>query len=222
MKKSITIITVLITLAFYMTSCNTKKGESAATSEAEEAAKATEGSHTYTADIERSKLRWLGTKVTGQHDGTINFKEGHIDIEEGRVVSGTFVFDMNSIVVLDLTDEVLNNKLVNHLKHNDFFAVDSFPHSTFEITAAEYLETPSNGNNYTISGNMTIRGVSKNISFPALVEINDNIIMAKGKVTLDRTEWNVKYGSGKFFKGLGDQMINDNFEIGIELIATKE
>ena len=202
-----------------MTSCNQKSAE---TSEAEEASIASGQSIAYAVNVNQSMLNWLGKKVTGQHNGTVNFSEGNLQVEEGKIVSGKFVFDMKSIKVLDLTDAKMNKTLTDHLISPDFFAVDSFPTSSFEITKAEMLDTPVDGNNYNISGNMTIRGISKNISFPANITVDESKVVAKGKVILDRTQWNVRYGSGKFVKGLGYKMIYDEFEVSLELTAEKQ
>jgi len=219
MKKNLTLFMVIIGMAFFMTSCNQKSAE---TSEAEEASIASGQSIAYAVNVNQSMLNWLGKKVTGQHNGTVNFSEGNLQVEEGKIVSGKFVFDMKSIKVLDLTDAKMNKTLTDHLISPDFFAVDSFPTSSFEITKAEMLDTPVDGNNYNISGNMTIRGISKNISFPANITVDESKVVAKGKVILDRTQWNVRYGSGKFVKGLGYKMIYDEFEVSLELTAEKQ
>jgi len=186
----------------------------------EEVAVASEQSMNYSIESDKSMLYWIGKKVTGQHNGTVNIKSGNLQTENQKIVAGNFIIDMTSIKVLDLTDEQLNEKLRTHLMHDDFFASDSFPEAKFEITSVDSIN--EGGNNQLVKGNLTIRGISNNIEIPANVSFKDNMLIAKGKVVLDRTLWNVKYGSGKFFKELGDKMIYDDFEIEIEISAIKE
>jgi len=128
--------------------------------------------------------------------------------------------DMNSIVNVDLTDAALNAKLTGHLKSDDFFGTAKFPVSKFEITKVDALNDPNKpGMNSTITGNLTIKDITKSISFPAEIRIENGVLNAKADFDIDRTEWNVKYGSGKFFENLGDKMISDNFNLKLSLTA---
>lgn len=172
-------------------------------------------------DIENSKLFWIGRKVTGMHNGTVGIKSGEILVKNDTVTGGKFEIDMSTIVDLDLTDEKMNKKLTGHLKSPDFFNVDSFPIAVFEITSAEKIANPTDSNNYKISGNLTIKGIVSNISFPAKIVATDGMVNAKATIVIDRTVYNIRYNSGKFFKNLGDKLINDEFEVSVDILAKK-
>ncbi|HMQ68202.1 MAG TPA: YceI family protein [Ignavibacteria bacterium] len=167
---------------------------------------------------EQSKLEWEGKKVTGKHNGTINIISGDLTEDNGKLTGGNFVVDFNSIKVLDLQDEGMNAKLTGHLKSEDFFSAEKFPSGKFVITSAAPLKDGSD-NNYTINGDLTIKGITNNISFPAKVNIGDNGITASADFNIDRTLWDIRYGSGKFFEGLGDKMINDEFNIKFKIAS---
>lgn len=127
---------------------------------------------------------------------------------------------MNTITVEDITDEESNQKLTAHLSSADFFDVKKYATSKFEITGVEKLqEVDAEGNNYKIMGNLTIKDITKNITIPANVSMDENQFTAEAKFSIDRTEWNIQYGSGKFFKGLGDKMINDAIDFELNLVA---
>jgi len=217
MKRIFLLSAVLISGIILMSSCNKKEKEN---TDAQEV-KLDKEAVSYPVDLANSKVLWLGKKVTGQHNGTINLKSGEVLVKNDTLTGGRFEFDMNSITDLDLTDEKMNAKLTGHLKSADFFNVDSFATATFEITSAEMIANPVDSNNYNISGNLTIKGITNNISFPAVIVSKDGMFNAKATIKVDRTLWNIRYGSGKFFKGLGDKMINDEFEVTIDILAQK-
>jgi len=172
-------------------------------------------------DTAASTMNWLGKKVTGQHNGTIKIAKGEIGLNENNlVVNGNFEVDMKSIVNLDLDDAEWNTKLITHLKSDDFFSVEKFPTSKFEITDVATLSDPAKPNfNSTVTGNLTIKGITKSISFPASIKFENGTLNAFADFDIDRTQWDIKYGSGKFFEGLGDKMISDNFNISFKLMA---
>jgi polyisoprenoid-binding protein YceI len=178
-------------------------------------------SQIFKVDTVSSSMNWVGKKVTGQHNGTIKISGGEVGIDKsGLVVAGNFEMNMKSINNLDLDDAGMNNKLINHLKSEDFFSAEKFPTSKFEITKVETLSDPAKPNfNNTVSGNLTIKGITKSISFPASIKIENGALSAFADFEIDRTQWEIKYGSGKFFENLGDKMINDNFNISFKLIA---
>ncbi|MFA5403887.1 MAG: YceI family protein [Ignavibacteria bacterium] len=178
------------------------------------------GSQVLKVDTSASTVNWHGKKVTGEHEGTIKLAKGEININKGSVVGGSFEIDMNTIVNLDLDDAEFNAKLINHLKSEDFFSVEKFPYSIFEITKVEPFNDPAMPNfNNTISGNLTIKGISKGISFPASIKIENGVLSSFADFDIDRTEWGIKYGSGKFFENLGDKVINDKFNIKLKITA---
>lgn len=167
-----------------------------------------------------SSIEWTGKKVTGQHMGTISLKEGWVDLDGGKLVDGMFTIDMTSIAVTDLEGKMKSN-LEGHLNSPDFFDVAKHKTGTFTIAKVEALAKPEAGNTHTITGKLTLKGIAKDVSFPAKVEITDGKMAAVASFTIDRTEWNIKYGSGKFFEGLGDKTINDDIELKLQLAAKK-
>ena len=186
------------------------------TARAEEPAK---GKSVYSIDTNKSKVHWVGKKVTGEHNGTISFYNGEIICEDDQPVGANIKMDMNTIACTDLTNEQWNTKLVGHLKSDDFFSVEKHPESVFKATAFEPKNGIENGNNYQISGELTIKGISHEISFPAKVEINNSGLLAVGTAIIDRTDYDIKYRSGSVFQDLGDNLIYDDFEITFELVA---
>lgn len=171
----------------------------------------------YKVDTEKSVLKWNGKKVTGEHSGTIKLSDGSLTADGGKLTGGAFTFDMNSIVNTDLTDAGYNAKFIGHMKSEDFFNTAKFPTSTFKITKV----TPKGGNVYDITGNMTIKGITNAVTFPATVKMNGNTIEADGKATLDRTKYDIRYGSKSFFENIGDKAIYDDFTVEMKLVAGK-
>jgi len=168
---------------------------------------------TYTVDAAKSTITWVGKKVTGSHNGTIALQSGSLAVNGKNVTGGTFTIDMNSI-----KDADGSAKLEGHLKADDFFGVAKFPTSTFVIT-----KVAGSGANVTVSGNLTIKGITKPLSFPATVTVNaDGTVSAlAGKIVVDRTKYDIKYGSKSFFDSIGDKAINDEFELAVKLVAKK-
>lgn len=163
-----------------------------------------------------SKLEWEGEKVTGKHTGTVAFKSGELKVKEGKLVGGSFETDMNAIVVTDLEGE-WKDKLEGHLKNEDFFNSSKFPTAKFEITKVEY--TPNERTNYKITGKLTIKGITNEVSFPAKVNLVGHTLTAATEFKIDRTKWDIKYGSGQFFSDLGDKAIYDEFLVKIAIVA---
>jgi polyisoprenoid-binding protein YceI len=164
-------------------------------------------------DTSKSSVKWLAKKVTGEHYGTIGIKESNLVLKDGNVTSGKVVIDMNSIVCTDITDSESNAKLVGHIKSDDFFAVNSFPRSELVITSVE-----SNGNTHSFSGNLTIKGITNPVSFKAISSKEGNSTVYKGTLTVDRSKFNVRYGSKSFFDNLGDRVIYDEFTLDFNLV----
>jgi polyisoprenoid-binding protein YceI len=168
---------------------------------------------TYTVDAAKSTITWVGKKVTGSHNGTVGLQSGTLAVNGKNVTGGTFVIDMASI-----KDADGSAKLEGHLKADDFFGTAKFPTSTFVIT-----KVAGSGANVTVSGNLTIKGITKPLSFPATVTVNaDGTASAlAGKIVVDRTKYDIKYGSKSFFDSIGDKAIDDNFELAVKLVAKK-
>lgn len=163
-------------------------------------------------DVSKSTVKWLGKKVTGQHTGTISVKEGSLEIAGGKVTGGKVVIDMNSIVDSDLTDPNWNAKLVGHLKSDDFFGVATYPTADLVVTKVE---------GSTFSGNLTIKGITNPTTFIATASKDGKSTVYKGTITIDRSKYNVKYGSKSFFENLGDKVIYDEFTLDFNLVVTE-
>lgn len=216
MKSTFLKITLFTFIAAGAISCkNTEKETETAL---EEAAEATEMASEYTVDTEASQIMWEGSKPTGTHHGTIKIASGTVHLNEGKVEAGNFVIDMNTINDLDLEGED-KAKLEAHLKgtvegkEGDFFNVKEYPTAKFEMTGIE---------NNVVKGNLTIKDKTNAIEFPATVTMEGDKMMLKSEAfELDRTKWDVNYGSKSIFPNLGDKFINDTMKITVDLVATK-
>ncbi|NHB69300.1 YceI family protein [Perlabentimonas gracilis] len=221
-----TIFIMMAVLAVGATSCmQSPEGEKVKSDDATEIHFA-ELANTVTPNLALSKVEWLGTKPTGTHYGTLSIKEGSLFVKDGELTGGVFVLDMNSIVVLDIDDPKMNENLVGHLKSADFFLVDSFPTATFKFSTVTPLElsTEVEGKvnpTHRIEGNLTMRGITRRVNFPAKIKIDEQGISAKTpQFVINRTEWNVNYGSKSVFANLKDNFIHD--EIGITITIRTE
>ena len=165
-------------------------------------------------DSDPAAITWVGKKVTGSHTGTVALKSGEVVLNGESVKSGNFQIDISKVAVKDIEDPKFNAKLVGHLKSPDFFSAEAFPVVEFKIISSSALpEALPTGESVLIKGALTIKGMSQEVEFPAKVSVKDGHAEASGKVTLDRTKWDIRYGSGKFFQGLGDKLIYDQFEV---------
>ena len=164
----------------------------------------------YKIDAEKSKITWVGKKVTGQHTGTVNLSEGNFTSKENKITGGTFSIDMTS-----LKDADANARLETHLKSDDFFSTEKFPETTFVTSNIE----SKGGDQYIVKGNLTIKGITNEIEFPATIQISNDQLSAKAKILVDRTKFDIKFRSGNFFENLGDKVIEDNFELNVELVG---
>lgn len=196
---------------------DTQVKDSAKAAEVKDESKAAE----MTVNTETSVLNWKGEKPTGSHNGTVNLKSGTLKIADGKPQAGKFVFDMSSITVDDIEDAEDNAKLTGHLKSTDFFSVDSFPTASFEITEIKQIEAENAS--HKVSGNLTVKGITKNISFNSNITVNEEGFTAKAEpFKIDRTEWKVNYNSGKFFDNLKDRLIKDDIILSFDVQGKKE
>lgn len=164
---------------------------------------------TKTVNTEESSVLWTGKKVTGSHTGTINIKSGSLEFEKGKLSGGTITMDMTSIVCTDMGPDGAR-KLEGHLKSDDFFGVPNHP--TAELVITGVAEGSANGG-MNITADITIKGTTKSITFAAdITEAG-----ASAKIVIDRTDFDIRYGSGSFFDNLGDKTIYDDFELVVDL-----
>jgi len=169
----------------------------------------------FTIESAQSNIDWVGRKVTGAHNGTISIKEGTLTLTDGQLAGGEFTIDTTSIKILDVTDPGTNAQFAGHLASPDFFASEQYPEAKFVITLAE----PAGESNYNIEGNLTIKGITRPVSFIAVVNNANGTISASGKVVVDRTLYDMKFRSGNFFKDLGDTLIYNNFDLNVSITA---
>ena len=162
-------------------------------------------------NIKESRVEWVGEKIGGQHEGNIQIKSGYLEIENDKIVSGNFVIDMTTITNTDLEDEGYNQILVGHLKSDDFFGVDTYPTANFTLTKSSKL---SNGK-ATLTGDITIKGKTESISFEVVKQGKEYTT----KIEIDRSKFDVRYGSDSFFDNLGDKAIDDIFTLEIKLVV---
>jgi polyisoprenoid-binding protein YceI len=179
--------------------------------------------NTYITDVENSEIKWVGKKVTGEHWGYVPLDAGIMHVKDGRLVSGEFTANLNLLNVKDIEDEEMNAKLEGHLKSPDFFSVAKYPQAYFKINKALVNAFASDGEpNYTLSGELTIKGKTHPITFPAIVKIEDNKINAKANFVFDRAKYDIRFNSGSFFENLGDNLIYDEIPLSINIVAEIE
>jgi len=162
-----------------------------------------------------STVTWKAKKVTGEHFGKVPLNDSNLDYTNGRITGGSFEIDMTALTVEDITDATSNKRLTDHLKSDDFFSVANHGKSSFKITEAK----TSNGKDYEIKGNLTIKGMTQPVSFPAKVETVGNKVIATAKIIFDRTKYDIKYRSGNYFENLADRLIYDDVELDVKLVA---
>jgi len=177
------------------------------------AANATPPETVYKLDLRRSAINWTGKKVAGSHSGNIYVKSGSIVMDKNKIKSGSFEIDMNSITCTDL-DADNGRKLVKHLQSEDFFNVAKYATAKFVITKATLLKDGS----YDITGDLTIKGITKPLSFKTTLDGKGSSKVAVGTITVDRTKYDIKYGSSNFFEGLGDKVIDNDFTLVLSLV----
>jgi polyisoprenoid-binding protein YceI len=193
MKKVLSLVTLFTALVLFMAFTKTAKTE------------------TFKVDTQLSSIDWIGRKVTGQHTGKIKISSGELLLTGKAVTGGSFLMDMTSIS----SD---SEKLTGHLKTEDFFAVEKNPTSKFQITKV----TAAGSDRINVTGNLTIKGITETITFPASVKKEGNSVVAVAKnVMVNRAKYDIRYGSKSFFNDIGNKAIDDEFELSINLVAKK-
>lgn len=174
----------------------------------------------FVVDTKQTQLHWKGSSLFNfnEHSGKVNISKGDLTVEKNVVTSGSIEVDMSTIVDTDNA-----TMLIDHLKSPDFFDTKKYPTATFKITKVEPISDGRPGQeNFSVKGDLTIKGITNPIDFPAKIEVNEKEVRAQGRFIIDRTKWNVKFGSGRFFDNLGDDTISDAIQFNINLYATKQ
>ena len=172
----------------------------------------------YVVDKAASKVKWEAKKVTGMHDGTVSFANGSIMANGNKISDGSFVIDMKSMANDDITDAGMKAKLMGHLASDDFFSIEKFPESKMVIKKV----TAVSGDEFKFLVDLTIKGITNPVEFNAKVTAVGDKLSADGVITVNRTLYGIKYGSGSFFQGLGDKVIYDDFTLTFSVVALKK
>lgn len=218
--KKIFIIPVVASMLF---ACNSpKNADEAKTGDAQKAAASSGAVYEIKSD---SKVQWRGVKPTGEHVGTVDITDGQVKVADGAVSSGGITIDLNSIVNHDLEGD-MNARLVGHLKSEDFFYTEQYPTAQFDIISIkEFTGAASEGDvtpTHEVTGNLTMRGETKSITFPAAISVSGNEVNVNtNEFAVDRTNWGINFKSKKIFAELKDDFINDmiNMKFDVTFVA---
>lgn len=244
MKTSISNFFITAVAVFACFSCSkSPKGESAVVNEAQEVAEVSENAEMYELNTSRSVITWIGSRPAKQHNGTINVSGGQIAVTDGNISGGEITIDIKSLKDKDLSGED-KAKLEGHLMSEDFFHADQYPTATFEIvevvpfdstyaieekeqfkskfTPASMKEFMVKDPTHKVTGNLTMRGTIKSVSFPAKISMDENSISAEAKFNIDRTDWNLSYGDeASVVDKAQDKFIYNTVNVGLNLLANK-
>lgn len=171
----------------------------------------------YKVDVTGSTIKWTAYKVTGKHFGKISLKSGSLEVSKTKLTKASFEVDMTTLTVEDISGEWAD-KLKGHLQSDDFFSIEK--HKTATFVSTKIVPTAKPGV-FSITGNLTIKGITKPITFDATTKIEGGKVVGTSTLKVDRTNYDIKYGSGKFFQGLGDKAIYDEFDLEVSLVASK-
>jgi polyisoprenoid-binding protein YceI len=170
------------------------------------------GQERLNADTAKTRILWTAEKVTGEHHGTINLKSGWLDWKDNQIVAGEFHIDMNTI-----KESEGNAKFEGHMRSDDFFSVEKFPVSTLIINRS----TPFDKGTGTLTGTLTIKGITNPIEFKAANQTKDDGMWFYANISVDRTKYDIRWGSGTFFDNLGDKTVFDEFKLKVNLFVKK-
>jgi polyisoprenoid-binding protein YceI len=174
----------------------------------------------YSINTGSTTIEWLGEKVTGEHKGMISAKKGDLHFDGDELTKVYIVMDMTSMTCTDIENAEYNAKLIGHLESDDFFSTANNPEATFTSTAVNLLDAKTG--KYEVTGNMIIKGKSHEQKFEVIAIKEGDKVSASAKIVINRTDYNVKYGSKSFFEGLGDKVIYDDFTLTVKMVANKQ
>jgi len=166
----------------------------------------------------RHDLEWEGKKVSGSHNGKVQLSKGWLKKDGDKIVDGYFEVDLTTMTCEDLKSPEWNKKLIDHLFSDDFFSVKDHPTATLKVNEA----IPKAGDKWVFNTDLTIKGITHPLIFEAELESKDGNLEFDADLVIDRTKYEIRYGSGSFFKGLGDKLIYDNFEVDMEVVLAVE
>ncbi len=226
-----TIILISLPFLLFQSCSNNPESFNVQAVEAKEVVQAVETMEVYTIDAEKSIIKWVGTKVIGQHKGILRLNEGKLSVQNDQIESGNVIIDMRSLKVTDMKEK-RGVKLTSHLMDDDFFNVEKYQTTTVEILKVvpitantsevdpeKHDATNQNPATHEISANLTMMDSTKMITFPAFIELRDNEIVTTANFNIDRTQWGLHYKAASSF---GDKRIYPMVNIEIEIFAVKE
>ncbi len=178
---------------------------------------------TWQVDIHESIIRWTGRNLFNFHHGTLKLSRGYFVIEGDTLTQSSFTIDMSSIACEDIRDQAMNQMLLNHLMDSDFFATEQFPEAIFMAMSVTAIPQENPGiPNYRVLGDLSMRGVTQPVGFPALIALNDEgDLIAQAQIEIDRTHWGVNYGSGRLFSWLDKHVVNDHVALHFKIVARR-
>lgn len=209
MRKNLIIVLIVLLSAAY----NCKKAPDAEKAEISPEKNTTEmeqpAGESFKLDTEGSVIKWIGTKVTGRHNGVVKIKSGEIFVENDKITGGNFIIDMTTIEDQSLEGE-LKQKLETHLKDTDFFEVQKYPEAKFVVTSVEPLEE---ADQYKVTGNLTMKGITKGVTFTSTIKKNEanKPTSATANFNIDRQLWGIIY------KGKADDLIANEINLDLDL-----
>ena len=220
-NKTLAIVATCTVLAFL--SCNNPpEGDNATITEKQEAAK--QSGMVFTVDSTDSKIKFIGHGVGKKHPGHFRLQSGNVSVNDNRITGGDFIINIRSLE-LEEKGDMFQQKLRPHLLSGDFFDADKFGIAKFEITSVEPYQKDKDkdtsiveGANFNVSGNLTIKGETRNITFPARIDLDNDALKAKADFVIDRTQWKMNYGNDKT---LGDKFISEKVNIKMDLVARR-
>ncbi len=208
---------LILCLATVIIGCNDPvKEENAASATVNAVSPEISEGESYTVDPKQSVITWKGSMAIGSdsHSGYVYLSNGSLQIKEGRLSGGRAEIDLNTI---GEKTHGSDNELVNHIKSPDFFDVTKYPVSTIELSG---IESTNDGELF-LTANLTIKEITKPVRFPAKMELKEGVLNATGRLVIDRTDWDIRYRSGKFYADLADKAITDSLEFDIKLVAKR-
>lgn len=175
----------------------------------------------YVVDTERSRVEWMGRNIGKKHHGTIGIRSGSFAWDHDRLHDGEIVFDMTRIENIDL-DDMYKATLITHLKSSDFFDVGIYPEAMLKITSVEKIDAIASVSNYRVKAVLTIKGINKEILFDAFIHYKEGDMVMNAHFDIDRTLWDVKYGSERFFSRMGIHIVDDMISFDLVIFASKK
>ena len=227
--KKLTTLFLAFSMVFFLSSCGSGDNNAEADASQEDpvaemdstASPDNQAAMSYQLDTANSVMTWLSAKklVDWKHNGTVGISEGSLALQGSNITAGSFTIDMNTIGVSNIENPDKLTDFLGHMASDDFFSVATFPTASIVITGSQMVEGDSSST-YNVTGDLTIKGITNPITFPVQLTLLTDVVKAKANFVIDRSKWEIKYDSESFFENLGDKVIKDEIEIGLDLVFT--